>query len=62
MTGFPTLLFFRGNDKENPVPFNGERTFDALVAFIKQHATNPINKEITAPVLLEDAGSGVDHA
>eukprot|EP01120_Amphizonella_sp_Union-15-10_P013097 TRINITY_DN6028_c0_g2_i1.p1 TRINITY_DN6028_c0_g2~~TRINITY_DN6028_c0_g2_i1.p1 ORF type:complete len:485 (-),score=112.50 TRINITY_DN6028_c0_g2_i1:28-1482(-) len=32
--GFPTLLFFKSNDKKNPIHYEGERTLDDLTQFI----------------------------
>lgn len=43
--GFPTLLFYKSNDKKNPVPYNGEREVAAFKAFIKEHTTTQWNKD-----------------
>jgi protein disulfide-isomerase A1 len=32
--GFPTLYFFKGNDKAHPVRYEGERNADALVEYV----------------------------
>lgn len=37
--GFPTLKFYPANDKSAPVDFDGERTEDGLIEFIKAHAS-----------------------
>jgi protein disulfide-isomerase A1 len=37
--GFPTLLFFPGNDKANPVKYEGGRELDALASWLKEHAS-----------------------
>ncbi|EFA77013.1 protein disulfide isomerase [Heterostelium album PN500] len=36
--GFPTIKFFKANDKKNPVTFEGERDLATLVEFIKEHS------------------------
>lgn len=38
--GYPTLFFVPAGDKKNPIPYNGERTVDAMVSFIQEKATN----------------------
>jgi len=43
VTGFPTLLFFPGNDKQNVVPYKGAREVEALSDFIVQTATNKVD-------------------
>jgi protein disulfide-isomerase A1 len=38
--GFPTLKFFPGNDKKNPVDFEGDRTEEGILAWLKEHTTH----------------------
>ena len=55
-------MFFRADDKDHPITYQGERTFESLVAFIKQNAKHSITKEIITPkTTLGDAGTGIDH-
>jgi protein disulfide-isomerase A1 len=37
--GFPTLKFYPGNDKANPVDYEGERTAAGIISWLKEHAT-----------------------
>jgi len=37
--GFPTLLFYPANNKQNPVSYDGERTEVAMEKWIRAHAT-----------------------
>ena len=37
--GFPTLYFFPGNDKKNPVKYEGGREMNDFVKFLDSHAT-----------------------
>jgi protein disulfide isomerase family A protein 3 len=39
--GYPTIFFAPANDKENPIPFNGEREVDAMYKWIKDRAQKP---------------------
>eukprot|EP01017_Pseudomicrothorax_dubius_P007214 TRINITY_DN121_c0_g2_i3.p1 TRINITY_DN121_c0_g2~~TRINITY_DN121_c0_g2_i3.p1 ORF type:complete len:487 (-),score=179.29 TRINITY_DN121_c0_g2_i3:185-1645(-) len=41
VSGFPTIKFYPARKKSSPVDFNGERTEDGFIKFIKEHATNP---------------------
>ena len=43
--GFPTLLFFKGNDKQRPVKYEGKRDLKELLAFVKNTATTPVNHD-----------------
>lgn len=38
--GFPTLYFFKGNDKSSPQKYEGGRDLEALTAFIESNASN----------------------
>lgn len=33
--GFPTMLFFGVDDKSSPVPYQSERTADAMVSWLQ---------------------------
>jgi len=35
--GFPTLIFYPAGDKSNPVTYDGDRSVEAMVAFIKEN-------------------------
>ena len=43
--GFPTLYFFKGNDKANPVRYEGARELKDLAKYIKETATNAVNHD-----------------
>jgi hypothetical protein len=36
--GFPTLFFFKGNDKSNPIPYEGARELENLEEFVHHTA------------------------
>lgn len=35
--GFPTLIFYPAGDKKNPITFEGDRSVEAMAAFIKEN-------------------------
>jgi len=37
--GFPTLIFYPAGAKDEPVTYDGDRTVEAMAAFIREHAT-----------------------
>jgi protein disulfide-isomerase A1 len=37
--GFPTIKFFPSNQKGSPIEYEGDRSFDNFVEFIKTHNT-----------------------
>ena len=37
--GYPTLMFVKGNDKKNPINYDGDREAQAIVDFIQEHAS-----------------------
>jgi len=37
--GFPTMFFYPSNDKANPLPYNGDRSTEAMAKFIRDHST-----------------------
>ena len=41
--GFPTIKFYPGNKKDQaPMDYNGERTVDGIIKFIKANAYNTV--------------------
>jgi protein disulfide isomerase len=42
--GFPTLKFWKGKDKTAPIDFEGERTEEGILKFLKEKASNPIEE------------------
>ena len=47
ISGFPTLFFFPGNKKnEKPIQYNGKRTTEDLIEFIKKYSSNKIKEKI----------------
>ena len=48
--GFPTVLFFPGDDKQNPVKYGGGRDSVSLISFIEEHKTSgPAKKQVRKP-------------
>merc|ERR1711916_259563 len=41
--GFPTLYFFKGDDKENPVVYDGGRTKSDFIKYLKKNASNDLS-------------------
>lgn len=39
--GFPTLFFFKGNDKTNPMSYDSGRDLESFVKFLDQNTHNP---------------------
>ena len=47
ISGFPTLFFFPGNKKsEKPIQYNGKRTTEDIIEFIKKYSNNKIKEKI----------------
>jgi len=47
ISGFPTLFFFPGNKKsEKPIQYNGKRTTEEIIEFIKKYSNNKIKGKI----------------
>jgi hypothetical protein len=44
--GFPTLYFFKGGDKTNPIRYEGQRELDDLVTFLQENAAQSIADEL----------------
>ena len=45
ITGFPTLKFWPGGKKEKAIDYNGDRSVDDMIKFIKEHATFNVDVE-----------------
>jgi protein disulfide-isomerase A1 len=43
--GYPTLYFFKGNDKSHPVKYEGGREADDFVAYLKENAHNTVTHD-----------------
>lgn len=43
--GFPTIYFFKGNDKANPVRYEGGRELDDLIEYLEQNVHNTFSKD-----------------
>lgn len=43
--GFPTLFFFKGDDKKNPVQYEGGRELDNFVEYLEKNVHNSISKD-----------------
>eukprot|EP00826_Nyctotherus_ovalis_P039438 TRINITY_DN3795_c0_g1_i1.p1 TRINITY_DN3795_c0_g1~~TRINITY_DN3795_c0_g1_i1.p1 ORF type:complete len:489 (-),score=160.67 TRINITY_DN3795_c0_g1_i1:133-1599(-) len=41
--GFPTIKFFPGKSKDQPIPYEGDRTAADVSKFIKEKASNPVD-------------------
>jgi len=44
--GFPTVFFFKGNEKDKPKKYNGGREYDDFVAYLKKNTAHSITKEL----------------
>ena len=44
--GFPTLYFFKGSDKANPIKYEEARELDALVSFVEKNAHHASRDEL----------------
>ena len=43
--GYPTLYFFKGNDKAHPVKYESGRESDDFVAYLKENAHNAVTHD-----------------
>jgi len=43
--GYPTLFFFKGNDKANPIKYEGGREADDFVNYLKENAHNAVSHD-----------------
>ena len=41
-SGYPTIYFAPAGSKQSPISYTGDRSFEDLVKFIKEHATVPL--------------------
>lgn len=39
IVGYPTLYFFAGGDKGNPIEYDGDRSAEAIVDFVQSFRT-----------------------
>jgi len=39
INGYPTLKFYKANDKKNPLAYDGERTLEAMKKFVADHSS-----------------------
>jgi protein disulfide-isomerase A1 len=46
VTGFPTIYFFKGNDKSNPQRYEGGRDYESFVSFLQKNAAHSFTKEL----------------
>lgn len=42
VSGFPTLFFFKGDDKTNPIPYKGGRDLESFVSYLEENTHNPV--------------------
>jgi len=54
--GFPTLKFFPAGSDKVPVEYNGDRSLDSLVDFVKAHATKTltVNEAVSQQALKDE--------
>jgi protein disulfide-isomerase A1 len=43
--GFPTIKFWAGGKKSNPIDYDGDRTVEGFMTWLEKHCTYPITKE-----------------
>jgi len=43
--GFPTLKFWRAENKDEPLDYDGDRDVDSFVAWLEEKATHPFSRE-----------------
>jgi protein disulfide-isomerase A1 len=53
--GFPTIKLFVAGKKSEPIEYNGSRTIEDLVQFIKENGAHKAEAKFTAPESSEDA-------
>jgi protein disulfide-isomerase A1 len=46
VTGFPTIYFFKGNEKDQPQRYEGGRDYESFVSFLKENAAHSFEKEL----------------
>lgn len=47
--GFPTLIFYPAGDKKNPITYEGDRTAEAMEAFVRENAKTLAGASASAP-------------
>lgn len=52
--GFPTLIFYPAGDKSNPITFEGDRSVEAMSAFIKENRKSAPAGAAKAPATAEE--------
>lgn len=64
IAGFPTIIFYPANNKQEPIKYESDRTVPGFVRFLKEHASKPFQ----VPAGLEASGdaevdehAGHDH-
>jgi len=45
---FPTIKFLPGGSKPNSIPFEGDRTVDGFISFLKEHATHKFDAPVSS--------------
>jgi protein disulfide-isomerase A1 len=40
--GFPTIVFFKGNDKKNPIKYEEKRELSSFIEFIQKNAHHKV--------------------
>jgi len=43
--GFPTIKFWRANNKKDPLDYDGDRDAESFLAWLEEKATHPFNRE-----------------
>lgn len=43
--GFPTIYFFKGNDKANPTRYEGGRELKDLIEYLEENAHHTVSKD-----------------
>jgi protein disulfide isomerase len=43
--GFPTIKFWRGDKKDDPLDYDGDRDVDSFVQWLEEKVTHPFNRE-----------------
>jgi len=43
--GFPTIKFWRANNKQEPLDYDGDRDVESFLAWLEEKATHPFNRE-----------------
>jgi len=57
--GFPTLMFYPADDKQNPLTYEGDRTEQAMAQFVRENAATL--KKGAAPKAADASAAGKSH-